>query len=408
MRILLINDYASLVGGAERGILSLRDGLRSRGHDARLFASSALRSPGAGFADYECLGTTSMFRTLLQTANPFALLQLRRILAEFQPDLVHVKIFLTQLSPLILPPLRNIASLFHVVWYRPICPTGTKTLPNGSACRVNAGRACYRNRCLALHDWLPLMLQMKLWKQWRGAFDLVVANSEWIKQTLEANGFGSVEVVWNGVPVRAARPPLAFPPTAAFGGRLVREKGVDLLLHAFAKITDRVPQAKLIIAGDGPERATLQALARRLGLDSRVSWLGHLTQHEMEQRFSQAWVQVVPSLWAEPFGIVAAEAMMRGTAVIASNSGGLAEIVRDGETGFLVPPGDIEALAGRLTQILQDRALTQRLGDAGRKTALRDFNESRYVDNFLRLYERVLASRGTSDRRKPESAHRVA
>lgn len=109
MKILLVNDYSTPTGGAEIRMLGVRDGLRERGHDARLFAGSAQPTTGNA-ADYECFGTLSRFRSLLQTANPFAYVELKRVLAEFRPDVVHVRIFLTQLSPLILPLLRNIPS----------------------------------------------------------------------------------------------------------------------------------------------------------------------------------------------------------------------------------------------------------------------------------------------------------
>ena len=116
MKILLISDYATPTGGAEILTISLRDGLRSRGHDARLFASSARPNGAHSQADYHCFGTTSGFRTLLQSANFWAARKLKRILAEFQPDVVHVTLFLTQLSPLILPLLKNVPSLYYAVW----------------------------------------------------------------------------------------------------------------------------------------------------------------------------------------------------------------------------------------------------------------------------------------------------
>jgi len=243
MKILLVNDYATPTGGAELSAVALRDGLRQRGHDARIFASSAGPPGASSVADYECLGTTSYLRTLLQTANPWAFRKLRRVLVEFQPDIVHVKIFLTQLSPLILPLLRDVPSLYHVVWYRPICPLGTKMLPDGTTCTVRAGAVCYYNHCLPLRDWLPLMAQMRLWRRWRGVFDLIVANSEAVKGRLIAEGIEPVEVIRSGVPIQPARPPLSSPPTVAFAGRLVREKGADLLVRAFSKIAAQIPAA---------------------------------------------------------------------------------------------------------------------------------------------------------------------
>jgi glycosyltransferase involved in cell wall biosynthesis len=387
MRILLVNDYATPSGGAELATLGLHEGLRKEGHDARIFSSSARPSTGPSFADYECVGTTSRWRTLLQTANPWAFIKLLRVLAEFQPDVVHVRMFLTQLSPLILPLLRNVPCLYHVVWYRPICPIGTKTLPDGTACLAPAGVVCYRNHCLPLRDWFPLMLQMKLWRRWRHVFNLVVANSEATKRYLVAEGIEPVKVVWNGVPVQLPRPPLAPPPTVVFAGRLVREKGVDVLLHAFVKVVARIPVARLLVIGDGPERDTLGALIAKLGLVPNVSVFGHLSRSEMERHCAKAWVQAVPSRWAEPFGLVAAEAMMRGTAVVASASGGLTEIIQDGKTGFLAPPDDPNALAETLVRLLSDRELTEQIGMAGRRFAREHLGQATSVDRFVELYQ---------------------
>jgi len=392
MKILLVNDYAEPIGGAEVMTLALRDELRRRGHDARLFASSAQSTSAARVADYLCFGTTSRFRTLLQTANPWAFWQLRRVLREFRPDVVHVKMFLTQLSPLILPLLKDVPALYHVVWYRPVCPTGTKMLPNKSPCRVRAGAACYQNECLPMRDFIPLMLQMRMWWRWRKVFRRIIANSAATKEQLTAGGIEGVEVVWNGVPAASLRAPLSSTPTIVFAGRLVPEKGVDALVRAFARVVPRIPGARLLLAGDGPERERIQELIDELKLSTHVALLGHLPAAEMERHFAAAWVQAVPSRWAEPFGLTAVEAMMRGTAVVASASGGLAEIVRDSETGFLVQPDNVDALASALLKILGDRDMAERMGMNGREVALTHFSQATFVNNLLRLYEEILSA----------------
>lgn len=388
MRILLVNDYAMPQGGAEILLLNLRTALRDRGHDARLFASNAGDRGADNLADYTCFGTTSRFRTLLQTVNPWAALRLRKVLAEFKPDVVHVKMFLTQLSPLILPVLRTFPCLYHVVWYRPICPLGTKMLPDRTVCRVAPGLVCRQTGCLPWRDWFLLMFQLKLWRRWRDVFDLIIANSAHVRARLLAEGIGPVKVVHNAVSPSRPRSAFSAAPTIAFAGRLVKEKGVDILLRAFAVVREQIPTATLVICGDGPERDSLARLVEELHLNG-VSLAGFCDSERVEQILRDAWVVVVPSVWEEPFGHVALEAMMNGVAVVASDSGGLPEFVSDGKEGFLCPPADVHALATALIKICGDRRLAERLGAAAYQRASEQMNESALVDELLALYRSI-------------------
>ncbi|MFI5323068.1 MAG: glycosyltransferase family 4 protein [Thermodesulfobacteriota bacterium] len=393
MKILLINDYGIPQGGAEVQISRLRQLLRERGHDARLFTTDLETESLKNVADYKCTGTVSSFRTLLQTFNPMAYLRLREVIREFKPDIVHVKIFLTQLSPLILPLLSDIPCLHHIAWYRPVCPTGIKFLRDGDLCTVRAGISCYRNGCLPLRDWLPLMIQMKLFRRWRRVFDFTLTISESARDTLFQNGIDPVEVLQYGIPGKPEGNSLSETPTVVFAGRLVREKGVNILLRAFVKITRQLPSVKLLIAGDGPEREKLDLLISELNLSSYVTFHGHLSLLDIDKTFSGAWVQVVPSVWAEPFGITAVEAMMRGTAIIASDSGGLREIIENGKSGILVPPGDADALADKLMMLLKDKGLSESLGKAGRRRAELRYGEEQFLDKIIGIYETLYNTR---------------
>jgi glycosyltransferase involved in cell wall biosynthesis len=239
------------------------------------------------------------------------------------------------------------------------------------------------------------MLQMNLSRRWQSSFNKVVANSHATRAKLESAGIGPAEVIWNGVPVRDQRGPFAANPTVAFAGRLLWEKGVDLLLDAFAQVVTRIPSAKLLIAGDGPERDNILSQIDRLGLEPHVRLLGHLSRPDLEREFSGAWVQAVPSRWDEPFGLVAAEALMRGTAVVASNSGGLAEFVHHKNTGLLVAPQDAGALAAALLTLLENPESTCAMGLRGRAFALAHLTEDIFVDRFIALYE-LLCQRKTA------------
>ena len=381
MRVLLLHDYGTLSGGAEVMIVALRDALRSRGHEAILFTSTARPLPLPLVSDEQCFGTVSPLRRVLQAANPHAVARLRTVLRDFRPDVVHVKMFLTQLSPLVLPLLRPFPSLLHVINYNLVCPINTKTLPDGTPCRHRPGIACHAAGCMSWPGVARAFVQRRMTSL--DGFDRVVANSEWVARRLRAEGIRVDEAIPNGVPVRPLRPPLGPTPVIGFAGRLVPKKGVDVLLHAMVLLRKRVPEVRLIVAGDGPERIGLERLAAELGIRDAVDFLGHLAQEQAEHALGAAWVQAVPSRWEEPFGLVAAEAMMRGTAVVASESGGLAEQVEPGATGYLAPAGDAGALARALEQVVRDRDLAERMGASARVRALAELTIDRHVDRVV-------------------------
>ena len=387
MKILLVNDYGGATGGAEIQMLTLRRLLRESGHDARLFSSNAeLVAQSPILADYTCYGTTELAQVVSQTLNLSAYQSLKKTLQDFQPDVVHVRMFLWQLSPLILPLLKHYPCLYQTAVYKAICPIGTNILPSGETCHFSAGTACLKQKCLTPQSWISMMTQRSLFQQWKGVFNRIVALSSGMKQELEQAGISPVSVIYNGVPTRPMRPPLQSPPTVGYAGRFSSEKGIETLLKAFSQVLKKVPNAQLKLAGKGTLEPALKSLAAQLGIDRHITWLGHLSQQALEQSFDSLWVQVVPSLWAEPFGNVTTEAMMRGTAVVASAVGAQPEIIGEGSAGKLVPPGNSEALAAALLPLLTNRQLAEEMGTAGRQRAIAEFSEARCVESFLELY----------------------
>ena len=389
MKVLIISDYGVPRGGNEIVTLALRDGLRQRGHDVRLFASNAFTNREASQADYHCFGTKSPLRAVLWPGNPSAYFRLHRVLADFQPDVVHMRLFLSQLSPVILPLLEGIPSVYHDGWYRTVCPIGSNVLPDGRECNESAGKVCYRNGCVPLLAWPLVMTQLQLWRRWRGVFKVVIANSQAVARHLEASGISNVEVIPNGIVAPEPSKPLAEPPTLAFAGRLTFEKGVDVMLDAFKQVMEQMPQARLLIAGEGPESHRVRSAVRHFS--DNIEFPGYLPRKKLEKFFEGAWVKVVPSRGAEAFGNTAAEAMMRGTAVVASASGGFTEYVRHDHTGLLVPPNDPEALAAMLLRALSDRKFAEELGQAGRRFALKQFDFGIFLDRIEAIYKSISA-----------------
>lgn len=395
VRVFLINDYGYPAGGAENIIFHLRAELQKRGHDVGLFTSDAGIERSTPKGDFHCWGTTGSLRTLLQCGNVSAWASLRRALAEFRPDVVHVNLYLTQLSPFILPCLRDVPAVYYAQWYRAICPLGTRRLPDMRTCGEQAGRACLKNGCLPLHDWLPLQGQRLLDARWRGTFHRVVAISRAVADKLSAFGegaFANPEVIHAGTPDATCRTEFSDTPVFLFAGRLVPEKGCDVLLRAFAAASKKIPAARLEVIGDGPELGRLQQLAASLGIASGVDFRGALDNGQTQLAMRSAWAVCVPSVWEEPFGVVALEAQMNGVPVVASRCGGLTEIVTPESGGMLIPPGDAESLAEAMVALSANGADLLARGKSAHTFAMRHFRISKFADHFEKLYSTLVQS----------------
>jgi glycosyltransferase involved in cell wall biosynthesis len=170
-------------------------------------------------------------------------------------------------------------------------------------------------------------------------------------------------------------------------GRLIPIKGHLVLLRAFAQARARVPGVTLDLAGRGPLEPALRSYARELGLDGAVRFLGFVSP--VQRAVEEAAIVVVPSL-GEGFGMVALEAMERARPVIASAVGGLPEIVEDGTTGLVVPPGDAEALTEAIVALAGNLERAAAMGAAGRERALSDFTPARSVLRTEELYSSAL------------------
>jgi glycosyltransferase involved in cell wall biosynthesis len=173
-------------------------------------------------------------------------------------------------------------------------------------------------------------------------------------------------------------------------GRLIPIKGHVVLLRAFRKVLDERPDATLEIAGRGVLEHGLKDLSRELGLNGSVNFLGHVTP--VQQAVEQSLAVVVPSL-GEGFGMVALEAMERARPVIAASIGGLEDLVRDGETGLLVQPGDADSLAGAMLELAADPARAAAMGMEARRRAIERFPEVRCTERTEEVYRHWLAVR---------------
>ncbi len=357
MRVLMVTDWNRGQGGAEAYAGWLRKGLSEAGDQVRLLTSSA-GTMGEGTAEYVAYGSERIVaQTFLQIANPFAIHRVRGALAEFRPTVVVVNMFAHHLSPAILHAIGSVPLVLLVSDYKCICPIGSKLLPDNRICNVRPGWGCHTSGCVSLPHWVRDQPRYALLRSGISKARVVVSCSEWVRSALLSEGIES-ECVYLPVPAAGAdyrRQPSEHP-VFLYCGRLDREKGVDDLIRAFAELSRECPEARLRIAGRGPEHSSLVSLASELGMSDAVSFPGWLEPRDVEKELSRAWALVAPSLWAEPLGLVALEAIIRGVPVIATSSGGFSETVREGVSGFLVPNGDFRMLADRMKVVASRRA----------------------------------------------------
>ena len=209
------------------------------------------------------------------------------------------------------------------------------------------------------------------------------------------NGVDQERFTPHGDDARGELPAGFLPPDAlVIGtvGRLAAVKDQATLIRAFARLGDQVPEQtagrlRLVLVGDGPERANLETLVGELGLNDRV-WLAG------DQQAVPAWLRtldifVLPSL-GEGISNTILEAMATGLPVVATRVGGNPELVTPGESGLLVPPGDSESLAGALAQLVADPDLRQSMGEAGLARVRRDFHWENTVARYLEVYDGLL------------------
>ena len=181
------------------------------------------------------------------------------------------------------------------------------------------------------------------------------------------------------------------PFTVGWIGRMTGIKRTDDVLLAFKSLRERGIDARLCLVGDGPDRAQVERRAHELGLMRETLFVGY--QEEVSRFFAAFDVFILPSA-NEGTPVTAIEALAAGKPVVATRVGGIPDVVRDGEDGFLVAPGDVDALAERLAQLATDPELRDRMGDAARARVRERYSVERLVDDVDRLYRSLLEAEG--------------
>ena len=234
-------------------------------------------------------------------------------------------------------------------------------------------------------SWLASLLELRLMPfVYRNAKLLTVSPSS--KADILSLGLANhdPEIVYAGVDETTYRPgKKSSVPTILYLGRLKFYKSVDVLLRAATSIIERIPNVRIVIAGDGEEKPSLMHLAKTLGIDQHVQFLGNVSENEKVTLYQQAWVFVNPSL-IEGWGMTSIEANACATPVVASNVAGLRDSIYNPHSGILVPYGNTAEFSDTITKLLTNTRMRARMGHEAIKWAKR-FNWDASADKMLTL-----------------------
>jgi glycosyltransferase involved in cell wall biosynthesis len=231
-------------------------------------------------------------------------------------------------------------------------------------------------------------------------FDRIVAVSDRIVSLLRRTGIPQEKIsrINNGIDIRNfSGSPISLQKhetdhvSARVGvvGRLAHEKGLQFFLKAAREILNEQPKTEFLVVGDGPERAKLESIAHKLGMDKEVTFTG--TRSDMPQVYASMDIFVLPSL-NEGMPLALLEAMAAGKPVVATRVGAIPSLVIPGQTGLMVEPRDASALRDSILQLINDSKLRQKLGQAGQRTVSDRFSAETMASNYLDLYRDLLGS----------------
>jgi len=175
-----------------------------------------------------------------------------------------------------------------------------------------------------------------------------------------------------------------------FVGRLSREKGVSCLLKAVSLVSAEHAATALTVVGDGPERPRLEHLVRALGLGDRVRFAGMVANDRLTAYYAAAGICVLPSLWMENCPVSALEALAAGRPLVGSDAGGIPELIRDGQTGYLFRRGDVSDLAAKLRTLMADGELTRAFARNSFSLFEKNFTMAGHVRKLMGLYGSTL------------------
>lgn len=404
MNILQVNKYFHPFAGVESYYFSLFKLLQKNGHQVAAFAmedGEAIKIRWQKFfvsrVDYNGTGIREKLKFLTRMFySREAGQKISALIKEFKPDIVHLHSIYHHLSPAIIPVIKSygIPIVQHLHDFHLVSPN-YNLFHQGQICEASKVKKYYRaviHRCVK-NSYLASAAEaaekyFQLLSGWEyKLIDYFIVPSNFMKMKLKEYGIdeSKVAVIPHFIDHRQYRLSPAGGEYLLYFGRLCEEKGVEMLLNVALKL----PHLKIKIAGRGPLETKITALIRRKNI-SNVELVGFLHGRALKKIIENSRLTVLPSVWYEVFGLSILESFACGKPVVASDIGGIPEIVRHQENGLLFRPGDLPDALNKIRLLIRNSNLLKKMGVAARNTVVYKYNSRNHYENIIKLYSKVI------------------
>jgi glycosyltransferase involved in cell wall biosynthesis len=410
MRILFCNKYNYPFSGTEVYLFEAMELMRSKGHEVALFSMTDSRGSPTAYDRYfvphiDFKEQGGWFHKAALAARAIysreARRRIRAMIADFRPDVAHVRNIYHHLSPSILWELKRqkVPVVYHLNDFKVLCASYNLVL-RGEACEACKGGKFWhalKEKCYPGWGARVTLVADAYFHKWVGTYrkcvDCFLAPSKFVRDKFVEQGWDpkKFEVLPHFQPVKAVRERSVENAPLLYFGRLSPEKGVDDLLHAM----QRLPSLRLMVAGDGPERHRLEQLAAGLGL-ANVEFAGQIRGAELERAIAGSRFTVLPSHAYETLGKTILESYAEGRAVVATDLGSRRELVQAGKTGILYKTGNVEELVSAIQFLSSQPELADKMGQEGREQVRQKYTPEAHYQSLIGLYERLASGKKES------------
>lgn len=399
MRILLVNKFHYLRGGSEKYYFELATLLKNHGHTVAFFSMKNENNITTGdkeyFVDEIDMNTGSKLEALNVIYSKKNKALMEKALEEFKPDIVHINNFQRQLSASIIDAVKekNIPLIMTAHDLNPICPASIM-LYNGEVCEDCITRgytSCIKKKCIKNSTLKSVLgyIEKKYYDLHKMfcKVDCIISPSEFNKNQLLKGRlkYNDITVIHNFVN-ETEEAEYTLGDCAFYFGRLSKEKGILNLVEAINNISG----ARLIIAGDGPERENIEAYIKEHKLEDRITLLGYLNQDGIRENIRKCRFVAVPSICFEncPYSVL--EAMEIGKPIIGSRIGGIPELVKDNVNGYTYAYDSINELTDKLKILFENDEKVKKFSDNSKRLYKENYSAEAYYNKLMKVYNKYI------------------